>query len=102
MSEEIEETLDDIKRHLDYVEATKQSSIRDNEIKIMYEYITSLQQKVEHLENIKKGIKDYIEKDKLNIDESQCYVETQTGWKMIPEIYDDLLNILNKGSEDNE
>ena len=57
MSEEIKETLDDIKRHLDYVEATKQSSIRDNEMKTMYEYITSLQQKVEQLENENEYLK---------------------------------------------
>ena len=57
MSEEIKETLDDIKRHLDYVESTKQSSIRDNEMKIMYNYITSLQQKVEQLEKENKELR---------------------------------------------
>lgn len=45
MNEEIKEILEDVKRHLDYVEATKQASIRDNEMKAMYDYITNLQQK---------------------------------------------------------
>ena len=85
MSEEIKETLDDIKRHLDYVEATKQSSIRDNEMKTMYEYIISLQQKVEQLENIRKEAIEYVAHlDNVFIDDKK---------------QDDLLNILNKGSE---
>ena len=45
MKNEIKETLEDIKRHLDYVEATKQASIRDNEMKVMYDYITNLQKR---------------------------------------------------------
>lgn len=64
--------------------------------------LTKAEKRAEQLENIRKEVMEYIEKDKLNIDESQCYVETQTGWKMIPKIYDDLSNILNKGSESNE
>lgn len=63
MSEEIKETLDDIKRHLDYVEATKQSSIRDNEMKTMYEYITSLQQKVEQLEKENDDLKNRLDNE---------------------------------------
>lgn len=47
MKDEIKETLEDVKRHLDYVEATKQCSIRDNEMKAMYDYITNLQKKYE-------------------------------------------------------
>lgn len=43
MNEEIKEILEDVKRHLDYLEATKQCSIRDNEMKVMYNYITNLQ-----------------------------------------------------------
>ena len=97
MSEEIKETLDDIKRHLDYVEATKQSSIRDNEMKTMYEYITSLQQKVEQLENIRKEAIEYVYKHIqeydvdgtfTNLDEFDFIASPQT-----------LLNILSKGSE---
>ena len=33
LKDEIKEILEDVKRHLDYVEAIKQASIRDNEIK---------------------------------------------------------------------
>lgn len=42
-NESIKEILEDVKRHLDYVDATKQCSIRDNEMRIMYDYITNLQ-----------------------------------------------------------
>lgn len=49
MKEEIKEILEDVKRHLDYVEATKQASIRDNEMKVMYDYITNLQEEINKL-----------------------------------------------------
>ena len=49
MKEEIKEILEDVKRHLDYVEATGQCSIRDNEMKAMYDYITNLQEEVNKL-----------------------------------------------------
>lgn len=49
MNEEIKEILEDVKRHLDYVEATKQTSIRDNEMKAMYYYITNLQEENQKL-----------------------------------------------------
>ena len=58
MTEEIKEILEDIKRHLDYVEVTKQSSIRDNEMKAMYNYITNLQEENEKL-------KETLQTDKL-------------------------------------
>ena len=88
MSEEIKETLDDVKRHLDYVEATKQSSIRDNEMKIMYDYIASLQQKVEQLENIRKECIDYIKHEIKDMPLNGCKLRLTN-----------LLNILNKGSD---
>jgi len=47
MKDDIKETLEDVKRHLDYVEATKQCSIRDNEMKAMYDYITNLQEELD-------------------------------------------------------
>ena len=93
MSEEIKETLDDIKRHLDYVEATKQSSIRDNEMKAMYEYITSLQQKVEQLENIRKETIEWIDEHDYYSGSSDIYYFSD----FTPS--NDLLNILNKGSD---
>ena len=91
MSEEIKETLDDIKRHLDYVEATKQSSIRDNEMKIMYDYIASLQQKVEQLENIRKEAIKFINE--------WLFEAGGNGADMDYDTIVDLLNILNKGSD---
>lgn len=57
----IEEVLEDVKRHLDYVEATKQMSIRDNQIKKMYEEIDRLNNDIKILlkenENKEKVIK---------------------------------------------
>lgn len=60
MKGEIKEILEDIKRHLDYVEETKQASIRDNEMKAMYDYITNLQERIDNAveyieENIANG-----------------------------------------------
>lgn len=54
MSDEIKEILEDVKRHLDYVEATKQASIRDNEMKVMYDYITNLQERKITKEDVDK------------------------------------------------
>ena len=56
----------------------------------MLEGIKHLQQKVEQLENIKKEIKEYIEKNVVCCKNSDMLVELNV---------DDLLNILNKGSE---
>lgn len=61
MNEEIKEILEDIKRHLDYVEATKQCSIRDNEMKAMYNYITNLQKELDQYKNNWEELKKYIE-----------------------------------------
>ena len=91
MSEEIKETLDDVKRYLDYVEATKQSSIRDNEMKTMYEYITSLQQKVEQLETI---INEAKEECKAVIEDSE---HTTVSEFNINGLMITILNILKKG-----
>lgn len=43
MKDEIKEILEDVKRHLDYVNTTGLKSTRDNEMKAMYDYITNLQ-----------------------------------------------------------
>lgn len=37
-----------------------------------------------------------IEENKKNIDESGSFVETYTGWKLIPEILEELLDILKE------
>lgn len=46
MKDEIREILESVKRHIDYVEATKQCSVRDYEMKVMYDYITNLQEEL--------------------------------------------------------
>lgn len=107
MSEEIKEILEDVKRHLDYVEATKQSSIRDNEMKAMYNYITNLQEENENLkqqldfideqnkyiDKLEKMIKDYKQRNEKAIE------RLEKGIFIIPKDTDELLNIL-KGDTD--
>ena len=58
--ENIKEILEDVKRHLDYVEATKQCSIRDNEMKAMYDYITNLQEENEYSDYCNKRLREKI------------------------------------------
>lgn len=84
MNDEVKEILEDVKRHLDYVEATKQCSIRYNEMKVMYDYITNLQ---EALLDIKEYIENRFDEDK-GIWIIDCY---------------ELLEIVNKAiGEENE
>lgn len=106
MTEEIKEILDDVKRHLDYVETTKQSSIRDNEMKAMYNYITNLQKEKENLkqqldfideqnkyiDKIEKMIKDYKSRNEKAIE----YCENNKEYT--PRLID-VINIL-KGSDE--
>ena len=58
--ENIKEILEDVKRHLDYVEATKQCSIRDNEMKVMYDYITNLQEENEYSDYCNEKLREKI------------------------------------------
>ena len=87
MSEEIKELKETLERSL------QNPSLIDREkTERFYKGIINLQQKVEQLENIRKEaielIKKYQRKDEfLNLNEWQTR---------------DLLNILNKGSEDSE
>ena len=63
MKDKIKEILEDVKWHLDYVEATKQCSIRDNEMKVMYDCITNLQEKNKKLQD--RNIELVLERDRL-------------------------------------
>lgn len=51
-----EEILEDVKRHLDYVNTTKQKSIRDTEMEVMY-------QEIDRLQNIINELEKYIKKN---------------------------------------
>lgn len=62
MSEEIKKIIEDVKRHLDYVEATKQASIRDNEMKAMYYYITNLQEENQKLVKVIEDLEEWLVK----------------------------------------
>ena len=77
MDEDIKETLENVKRHLDYVEATKQCSIRANEMKAMYNYITNLQKENEiqkkDNESLKKFCNDLVNKCENLIEKYQDY-----------------------------
>ena len=85
MSEEIKEILDGIKiigrNDLDYL-------LRNYHCNLLLDYINNLQRKVEELENIRKEAIEYLDK-KLKLLPHYMYEV---------EMYD-LLNILNKGSE---
>ena len=116
MKDEIKEILEDVKRHLDYVEATKQCSIRDNEMKAMYDYITNLEKKYENavadyeMEKAKNNIivklgdtyKSRIDKAIEYIHNHQLVFELSSKKQIqywFDMFYKDLLDILNGGDE---
>ena len=90
----------------DDIEYTRWFGLED--LHILEIYITSLQQKVEQLENIRKEAIEYIENNTKYYDAN--YSETYRELCSIPGANDtrlhvvvgdtDLLNILNKGSEE--
>ena len=83
MSEEIKELKETLERSL------QNPSLIDREkTERFYKGIINLQQKVEQLENIRKEIKEYIEKNVVCFKNGDMLVELNV---------DDLLNILNKG-----
>ena len=112
MSEEIKKILSNM-LHIIIKYSDDFDELEENEIRYqlpykqmekLYDYITSLQQKVEQLENIRKEAKEDINNHtELEHDgDDYGYME----WMNITEVstqqfVDDLLNILNKGSESN-
>ena len=103
MGEEIKEILDKLNKTADnhlFVICSSQKeldeipkytanflSVNDRQAKLLLNYITNLQQKVEQLENIRKEAIKYVqEKADYPISYYHCL--------------NDLLNILNKGSEE--
>lgn len=65
-----------------------------------------MQRQIQILKNKNKKQKEVIDKlnirieeNKKNIDESGSFVETYTDWKLIPEILEELLDILEEVSE---
>ena len=79
---------EEIDNHLSKEEQTGYKMLPD--ILYIQKEVRNLQQKVEQLENIRKEIKEYIEKNVVCCKNSDMLVELNV---------DDLLNILNKGSE---
>ena len=72
--------------------------IRKNETKLINE-IKILEQQVKKQKEVIDKLNIRIEENKKNIDESGSFVETYTGWKLIPEILEELLDILKEVSE---
>lgn len=72
--------------------------VRKNETKLINE-IKNLEQQCkkqkEVIDKVNKLINHYLK----NTDESGSYVETNTRWKLIPEILKELLDILKEVSE---
>ncbi len=58
-------------------------------------HLCCIKQLKEVINKVNKLINHYLK----NIDESGSYVETNTGWKLIPEILKELKKILNEVSE---
>lgn len=69
--------------------------IRKNETKLINE-IKILEQQVKKQKEVIDKLNIRIEENKKNIDESGSFVETYTGWKLIPEILEELLDILKE------
>lgn len=92
MSEEILKVLEKLKNKSNYQRDCNDGSyfieLFANEIYILCKFMEDLQQKVEQLENIRKEIKEYIEKQVVCCKNGDMLVELNV---------DDLLNILNKG-----
>ena len=107
MSEEIKVITDRIKYIVDnptyedvYYEGVNRcvdenpnyTALDSKESKLLLDYITNLQQRVEQLENIRKEVIEYIEND---LKKKNYFEFDENGAKY-------LLNILNKGSENND
>jgi hypothetical protein len=107
MKDEIKEILEDIKRHLDYVEATKQCSIRDNEMKVMYDYITNLHQiEQDHQKlngELREELEDYKSRNEKAIEklESIRTFGLRSGKTLFSTLINETIDILN-GGDDNE
>ena len=86
MSEEIKEKLDLFPDNMNDIAKEAYYQLEN--------YITSLQQKVEQLENIRKEVIEYIK-------DNACYSEGHCKCSFSQIALDNLLNILNKG-ENNE
>jgi len=119
MKDEIKEILEDVKRHLDYVEATKQASVRDNEMKAMYDYTTNLQtieqqysailsenaeleNRIKELEQINEEHRKINGELRKTINEAIDYIKHVQNYGKEKSIYvngDDLLNILQGSDE---
>ena len=77
----IEEVLENIKRHLDYVNATKQKSIRDTEIEVMYKEIERLNNIINEIENDNDRTIEIIQQQPTGNDE--WILNVLKGYKVI-------------------
>lgn len=72
--------------------------VRKNETKLINK-IKVLEQQCKKQKEVIDKLNIRIEENKKNIDESGSFVETYTGWKLIPEILEELLDILKEVSK---
>lgn len=102
MNKEIKYLLEEIKDNTqDYVGTNGclyQDLLRE-ELNLLLDYINNLEQQVKKQKEVIDKLNIRIEENKKNIDESGSFVETYTGWKLIPEILEELLDILKEVSE---
>lgn len=87
MSEEIKDIILDVK---DSLNGTPKNMYKYNKITLNLNEFEEILNYIEQLENIKKEIKEYIEKNVVCFKNGDMLVELNV---------DDLLNILNKGEK---
>lgn len=71
-------------------------NLNEKELNDVVDYINDLEQQCKKQKEVIDKLNIRIEENKKNIDESGSFVETYTGWKLIPEILEELLDILKE------
>lgn len=86
---------DDFGGHYEHINCSQKALTPLGIVEIL-DYISELEQQVkkqkEVIDKVNKLINHYLK----NTDESGSYVETNTRWKLIPEILEELLDILKE------
>ncbi len=82
-----------------YIQGSDHYLIPKDEFKELFNEMINWKEESQKQKEVIDKLNIRIEENKKNIDESGSFVETYTGWKLIPEILEELLDILNEVSE---
>lgn len=82
-----------------YIQGSDHYLIPKDEFKELFNEIINWKEESQKQKEVIDKLNIRIEENKKNIDESGSFVETYTGWKLIPEILEELLDILKEVSE---